>query len=90
MVSKESHAESFLGREIIHQYWFPWKKFTLTNAFYLQLLSQKLTLFTESPSYIYIYIYMCVCVCVFAFHIALLPLEKVWIQLFSTHPDMDK
>ena len=56
-VSK-GHANSLLGIERTHQYWFPWWKSNCKQYFLLLTLQTKFTLFIVWRLYIYIYIYI--------------------------------
>ena len=104
-VCKEGYADSLLGHERTHNYWFPWNS-------YCQLLGQNLPYLLNDPSFYTILwkkwieqgargIWRCPWCSgyhrrkstqrhefksgtrLIAFHIALIPLGKVWIQLFS-------
>ena len=47
--SKEGHAESVLGYERTHYYWFPWKMCNCKQCFLLPTAKVKFPLFIESP-----------------------------------------
>ena len=47
VVNKEGHADSLLGYERTHQYWFPLKKYNCKQCFLLPTLETKFTILTE-------------------------------------------
>ena len=55
VVSKEGHAESILGHEKTHHYWFSWKRCNYNQWFIFPTPHVKFTLFIEWPYYLCVY-----------------------------------
>ena len=53
-VRKEGHADSLLGHEKTHNYWYPWKRCNTKQCFLLPTSKEKFTLFIEWAWYVII------------------------------------